>query len=130
MTATFKLRWAPLLVAVGLASPLRAAPAPAAYHVTGLLLTGVQRSDRRWLESYVDYQFPAVMTPDDGAQLQRKLMTTAVFSSVTVTFDPTGTAGPQGGDPPSRAPEPLIHAPPFCSLQAPPSSLITVSVSP
>ena len=59
-----------------------------AYEIIALELTGLHRTNREWLKSYIDITFPARLTRDDAKRFQRRLLTTAVFSQVRVLFVP------------------------------------------
>ncbi|MCX6104973.1 MAG: BamA/TamA family outer membrane protein [Proteobacteria bacterium] len=116
MTVIFKKRWGsfycgvlinslwlllapPLAVAeVVAASPVKAEVTAAEeeekearevkFKVVGLTTSGLVRTNLAWLNSYIDYQFPADLTQSDLAELERKLTTTAIFTQVKVSLEP------------------------------------------
>jgi outer membrane protein assembly factor BamA len=57
------------------------------FKVVGLTTSGLVRTDLAWLNSYIDYQFPAELTQSDLAELERKLTTTAIFTQVKVSLE-------------------------------------------
>ncbi len=58
------------------------------YRVVGANFSGLKKTSADWLSSYIDLQYPVSMTPSDLHDLERKLMTTAVFTSVAVSVKP------------------------------------------
>ena len=62
--------------------------AQASTHVVGLKLIGLNRTDPRWLEEYIGYQFPIDLSEQDLSDLQAALTTTSAFTSVRVTIIP------------------------------------------
>ena len=69
--------------------PGRVRPGVEEYRVTGLIVSGLQRTNRAWIESYMGLSFPARMNDLDAQRLARKLLTTEVFSDVRVAFEPS-----------------------------------------
>jgi outer membrane protein assembly factor BamA len=69
--------------------------------VVGARYTGLQRTDERWLASYVDLQYPAAIPPSDVQRIARRLLTTGVFTDVRVELVPVEGA-------PATAPERLL----------------------
>src|SRR5690606_21234330 len=56
------------------------------YYVTGIQIDGLKRTDEEWFRGYVNVVVPAILTDDDKAFIERKLLTTSAFTSVVVTF--------------------------------------------
>ena len=57
-------------------------------HVTGLKLIGLNRTDPKWLEGYIDYRFPADVSEQELIDLRSRLVTTSAFTSVQVAVVP------------------------------------------
>lgn len=83
---------------VGVGGSLAAAelpPAPQAtaasvietFDVVDLKVTGLDRTNPRWLLSYMDVALPARLSQADVSMLARKLMTTGVFTEVKVQIE-------------------------------------------
>src|SRR4051812_23098242 len=77
-----------LLTGLTFWAPTPASAADATFDVTGLTLTGLERTNSEWLTGYIDYSFPAKMTQYEVEALSHKLMTTGVFTEVKVTLEP------------------------------------------
>lgn len=67
--------------------PTKIVPAEESFDVTGLLLSGLVRTSRPWLESYIDVSFPMRMTNIEALAVARKVMTTGVFTNVVATLE-------------------------------------------
>ncbi len=88
MTRTFKVRSGILLGMLVLCTSTLAA-ASETFHVVRFRYLGLERTDEDWLGSYVDTKVPVELTIDDIQQVQRKLMTTGVFTMVKVVAEPS-----------------------------------------
>lgn len=58
------------------------------YEIISIEFKGLQRTNPAWLTSYIDLSLPAKLTRQDAKRLQRRLLTTAVFSEARVVFTP------------------------------------------
>jgi len=58
------------------------------YHVVDVVFSGLAKTSPEWLSSYLDLRFPVDLTAADLHDLERKLMTTAVFTWVAVSAVP------------------------------------------
>lgn len=63
------------------------------HEVTHVEVTGADRTDVDWLLNYVDVSTPTHLTDDEVEALRRKLLTTQVFSQVTITFKSNAPKG-------------------------------------
>lgn len=61
---------------------------PEYFEVVAVDFRGLERTNREWLESYINIELPAKLTREDAKLLQNRLLTTAVFSQVRVLFTP------------------------------------------
>jgi hypothetical protein len=66
------------------------------YDVVAVEFTGLERTSRDWVTSYLDLSLPARLSRDDAKRLQRRLLTTAVFSEVRVLFVAAPPPSPVG----------------------------------
>ncbi|WP_312165277.1 autotransporter assembly complex family protein [Phenylobacterium sp.] len=65
----------------------------------GLKITGEGRSRNAWLESLAPWRPGEVYDPEDVGELERRLLDTGVYDSVTVSLAPKDQAGPDGRRP-------------------------------
>lgn len=61
---------------------------PTSYHISSLTITGLEFTKRDWLESYIGFPFAGPLSAEDARLIEKKLLTTAVFSQVRVLFTP------------------------------------------
>lgn len=71
-------------------------PQHEAFEVIAVEFSGLQRTNREWILSYIDLKLPAKLTREDALILQRRLLTTAVFSEVKIIFSPVKALHPIG----------------------------------
>jgi hypothetical protein len=92
MTAIYKLRWQLwafcLLVCLSPHAVAASELQQPQYRVIGAVFTGLKKTSSEWLASYLDLHYPVNLNATDLHDLERKLMTTAVFTSVAVTTRP------------------------------------------
>ena len=62
----------------------------------GLQLETTGRTDRRWILSLAPWREGDTYDPDDVAELERRLLDTGVYDSVTVALAPAAQATPEG----------------------------------
>lgn len=68
-------------------------------HLGSLKIIGDGRSRRAWLESLAPWRPGEVYDPEDVGELERRLLDTGVYDSVTVSLAPKDQAGPDGWRP-------------------------------
>jgi outer membrane protein assembly factor BamA len=59
------------------------------FRTVAVEFVGTQRTDEDWLRDYIGLSFPTTLTPDDAVRIERKLLTTSVFTAAQITFRPT-----------------------------------------
>ena len=62
--------------------------AGALVHMDGMQLTGRTRTEKRWLRHLAPWKTREVYRPEDVAELERRLLDTGVYNSVTVALAP------------------------------------------
>lgn len=64
------------------------------YRIADVELIGVKRTNKHWLVEYLGLKLPQVVSDAQLGTFARKLLTTAVFTNVTITVRPTSETSP------------------------------------